>query len=173
MCYASKCQLLQAKGINKQSMTCTTGQNMCSSCALEMAKHRKVLQLEKEVQHLSIDNDVLTSLLQYRLKATSIKSFRKTLSCLPSFANNVRNDSIFGAARYWANTLGILVHSTPPSNIIEPNMTITKSRQYWRKATFLCKCPRNITASITNCGFRSFCDTCSYFIPQMNQLHAI
>jgi hypothetical protein len=70
---------------------------MCSGCALEMARHRKVLQLEKEVQHLSTDNDVLTPLLQYRLKATSIKSFRRTL---PSFASNVRNDSIFGAARY-------------------------------------------------------------------------
>ena len=109
-CYATKCRLLQAKGIVLRPMFCVTGRNMCSGCSNESSRQRKVLQLEKELLQLSVDNAILAPLLEYKYKPTSIKHFRKLLLCLPAFAQKKsRDDHIFGAARYLANTLGILL----------------------------------------------------------------
>eukprot|EP00590_Aulacoseira_subarctica_P005385 CAMPEP_0172418598 /NCGR_PEP_ID=MMETSP1064-20121228/5061_1 /TAXON_ID=202472 /ORGANISM="Aulacoseira subarctica , Strain CCAP 1002/5" /LENGTH=302 /DNA_ID=CAMNT_0013157589 /DNA_START=1150 /DNA_END=2058 /DNA_ORIENTATION=+ len=112
-CYANKCQLLQARGILRRRVPCIKGRNTCSGCSIEAGIHRKVLQIEAEILALSITNDTLIPLLQYRTKPTSIKTFRKLLSCLPSFAKTSRNDYIYGAARYLANTLGILLGIHP------------------------------------------------------------
>jgi hypothetical protein len=169
-CYASKCRILKARGIIKYTMTCSKNRNMCTGCLLEMAKQRKVNQLEQELLMLMVNNEVLAPILQFRWKTISIKAFRKALSCLPTFSTNTRNDCILGAARYLANTLGILISSTPSSNLMDPPMTNTESKQAWRKATFFCKCIGNMAT--TDCTVRSFCQSCSFLIPYGNNMVA-
>jgi hypothetical protein len=169
-CYTSKCQILKARGIMKYTMTCSKNRNMCTGCLLEMAKQRKVNQLEQELLMVMVNNEVLAPILQFRWKIISIKAFRKALSCLPSFSTNTRNDCIFGAARYLANTLGILISSTPSSNLMDPPMTNTESKQAWSKAMFFCKCIGNLTT--TDYTVRSFCRSCSFLIPYGNNMLA-
>jgi hypothetical protein len=162
-CYAIKCQLLHARGIIRQNMLCTNGRSICSGCTIEMAKHRKVLSLENELLQLSIANQYLAPLLEYRYKVITIKESRKILSCLPTFERDLTDNSIFGAARYMANTLGIKVHNSPSSSLIDTPMTDTETRQMWRKASFFCRCQGNITT--TTFEVRSFCNSCSCLIP--------
>jgi len=121
---------------------------------------------------LSVDNDILAPLLlEYRSKPISIKLFRKTSSCLRTFMNKSRDDYILGVARYLANTLGIIMSEPPSSNLIDTPLTNTKSKQLWRKASFLCRCQGNIPTA--NYDARSFCWSCSCLIPQMNKTSAI
>jgi hypothetical protein len=111
-CYAKKCHLLQAKGIIQWPMLCVTGRNVCSGCISESTKLRRLDQLENEIMILMVENSSLAPLLQFRTEYTSIKTFWKILSCLPTLFNNKRrNDHIFGAARYLANTQGIKVYA--------------------------------------------------------------
>ncbi len=49
-------------------------------------------------------------------------------------------------------------------------MTSIEKRQAWRKANFVCRCSGNNTA--TNCGVRSFCNSCYYIIPYMNLMQS-
>jgi hypothetical protein len=162
-CYAIKCRLLHARGVIKQNMLYTNGQSICSGCTVEMAKHHKVLSLEKELLQLSTANQYLAPLLEYRSKVITIKEFRKILSCLPTFERDLRDNSIFGAARHMANTLGIKVYNSPSSSLIDTPMTDTETRQMWRKASFFCRCQGNITTSTFE--VQSFCNSCSYLIP--------
>jgi hypothetical protein len=62
-----------------------------------------------------------------------------------------------------ANTLGIKVHNSPSSSLIDTPMTDTETRQMWRKASFFCRCQGNITT--TTFEVRSFCNSCSCLIP--------
>jgi hypothetical protein len=135
-CYASVCRLLQAKGIIRHFMTCIKGRNTCSGCSRELARHRKTIQLEKELQAIAVDNDKLAPLLQYRTKLISIKAFRNALAFLPTFNSKTSDDYIFGAARYIANTLGILIQNTPSSNLIDPPMTIQRNDKPGEKLIF-------------------------------------
>jgi hypothetical protein len=144
-------------------MLCTNGRSICSGCTIEMAKHHENLSLENELLQLSIANQYLAPLLEYRSKVITIKKFRKILSCLPTFERDLRDDSIFGAARYMANTLGIKVHTLPSSNLIDTPMTDAETRQMWRKASFFGRCHGNITT--TTFEVRSFCNSCSCLIP--------
>jgi len=82
-------------------------------------KLRKVKQLEIEMLSLAVDNNVLAPLMKCRTKSMSIKTFRKMLAILPTFANKSRDDLIFGTARYLANTLCILLHDKPSSFLLD------------------------------------------------------
>ena len=80
---------------------------MCSGCTAEAAKQQKVAQLEKEILGLSVANTDLAPLVDLRVNSTSIKNFRQLFTCLPSFApRKTREDCIYGAAIYLANTFG-------------------------------------------------------------------
>ncbi len=122
-CYATKCQLLQAKGIIKGPMICALGCSICSGCNNEVSKQCKVLQLKNEMLTLSVNNNILAPLLEYRTKIISIKTFRKILLCLTSMISKSWDDHIFGATRYLANTLGIGVQENLSSNILDSSMT--------------------------------------------------
>jgi hypothetical protein len=135
-CYASVCRLLQAKGIIRHFMICTKGRNTCSGCSRELARHQKTTQLEKELQDIAADNDKLAPLLEYRTKLIGIKAFRSALSVLPTFNSKTRDDYIFGAARYLANTLGILIQNTPSSILIDQPMTSTEKQTSLEKSYF-------------------------------------
>ena len=115
-CHATKCRLLQAKGIVLRQQLCTTGRNMCSGCSNEATKQRKVTQLEKEILELSVENTVLAPLMDLRYNPMSIKKFRQLFICLPSFTpRKTREDCIYGAARYLANTFGFQLEKTQSS----------------------------------------------------------
>jgi len=168
-CFASKCRLLQARGFIKHAMYCKEGRNMCSGCTIEIARHRKTLQLEKELLMLTVDNQVLSPLLTYWNTIISEQAFQEALSCLPTFNTKSRDDLVYGAARYLANTLGILIHSTTSSNLMDPPMTSTEKRRAWRKSTFMCRYENDKTISVW--GARSFCTSCQYLVPHKNITH--
>jgi len=170
-CYANICRLLRARGIIRHQMTCRNGHNFCSGCEIELAKHRKVFLLEYDMLALSLNNDTLAPLLEYRSKPISIKQFWNTLSCLHTFMNKSRDDYIFGAARYLANTLGIFMPESLSSNLIDTPLTSTELKQLWRKATFFCRCQGNILT--VSYDVRSFCRSCSCLVPLMNSTSAV
>lgn len=140
-------------------MSCVIGCNMCSGCINKSIKLRILDQLENEIMILDVNNNTLAPLLKFRMECTSIKAFQQMLSCLPTFGNKKRDDHIFGAARYLANTLGIKVYALPHISIIDSPMTITEAKQVWRKAMFLCKCAEH--NDISAFEHRSFCYSCT------------
>ena len=160
-CHSIKCRILYAKGIIRRPMLCLKGRNMCSGCTIESSKQRKTNQLENEMLAVKTDNNTLASLLEYRTKPCCIKKFRKLLCMLPTFQSNTRDDYIFGAVRYFANSLGILLPNSSSPSMLDEHMTSTEVRQLWRRATFFCKC--RVNSPITF-GVRSFCLSCSYLI---------
>jgi hypothetical protein len=164
-CHALKCRLLQAKGIIQCPMACARGQNCCSGCSNESAKQRRVIKLENEILTLSVENNILAPILEFRTKPTVIKHFRNVLSCIPSIASFSRDDHIFGVVRYLASALGILIQEHSSSNILDPSMTDTESKQTWRIATFFCRCQE---ANTITYNVRTFCTSCSYLLPLLS-----
>jgi hypothetical protein len=142
-------------------MLCPKGRNMCSGCTIESSKQRKTNQLESKMLAIKTDNNTRASLLEYRTKLCSIKEFCKLLCMLPTFQSNTRDDYIFGAVRYFANSLGILLLNSSSPSMLNEHMTSTEVQQLWRRATFFCKC--RVSSPITF-GVRSFCLSCSYLI---------
>jgi hypothetical protein len=174
ICFANKCHLLKAKGIIQKPMLCTKARNMCSGCIHENSCQRKAKILELEIME-SVDNNVtLSPLLQYLHVSISIKNFRKLLHFLPSMSNKGQDDSIYGAAKYIANTLGIQIENYTMSSIDEP-MSPSQINEKWRHATFSCRCQISMhgqkvfgkRAIFSNCSFlvcystiASFCLVC-------------
>jgi len=162
-CYGTKCRILQIQGIIDGPMLCTINRNLCSGCTNENQKHSRVARIEAELLATTANNSILAPLLLHRVQPISIGGFRKLLKCLPSFANKSRNDHIYGAARYLANTICILITATPNCNLLDPPMTTSQSNNAWRQARLLCKCSAATTAK-KEFGPRTFCITCSYLI---------
>jgi hypothetical protein len=161
-CYATKCRLLKAQGTGIRQMYCLVRRNMCSGCSKESSKQCKVQQLETEILDLSTENAVLAPLIELKEHPTTIKHFRKLFRCLPSFApKTTREDSIYGAARYLANTFGLLLETTPSSsNLLDIPMTATETKQIWRQATYFCRCLSSHPIKVSS--LRTFCITCSF-----------
>jgi hypothetical protein len=101
---------------------------MCSGCIAEASKQRKNKKLEIEMIKYSASNGILSPLLQYRLKQTDIKTFWRMLTHLPSFADPSRDDLIFGAAKYLANTLGILLQNNTAFHTLDEALTPSQYR---------------------------------------------
>jgi hypothetical protein len=72
-----------------------------------------------------------------------------------------RDDSIYGAARYLANTLGIQIEKNTYSTIDEV-LSPSQIRDKWRQASFSCKCLMNHDQLVH--GERAFCSQCSFLI---------
>jgi len=162
-CYAIKCRLLQAAGVIRKTMLCSIGKTICSGCYIETSKHRRVKQLENEILHLLADNNTLSPLVQAKTHSISIQQFRKILECLPTFANKSRDDIIFGAAKYVANTIGVKItqgHKTS-TFALDESLSITAVNELWRQAAFFCRCSESNPITY---GIRCFCQSCSYLI---------
>ena len=130
---------MQAKGIVLRHQYCIAGRNMCSGCSNESAKQRKVLQLEKEVLELSVENTTLAPLLDLLHNPMSIKKFRQLFICLPSFApKKSREDCIYGAARYLANTFGFLLEKTTSSNLLDTPLHIKEIKHISSSSSRIC-----------------------------------
>ncbi len=71
------------------------------------------------------------------------------------------DDSIFGAARYLANTLGVKLENATAGTIDEV-MSASQIKEKWRQATFSCRCSTNHDQQTFD--NRAFCLKCSFII---------
>ena len=93
----------------------------------------------------------------------SLKEFRTIMQHLPTMNTPRRDDHIYGAARYVANSLGITLLDTDMNDSIDPPLPPSKINEMWRQARFHCRCaPSN--QQPYNYGSRAFCESCSYLI---------
>jgi len=160
ICHANRCRLLLAKGLLRKPMQCAKGRNMCSGCICESTRHRKIATLELEILEATATNEVLAPLLAFIKTPVSIKMLRQALKHLPTMNYNKRDDSIFGVARYLANTLGFSLSNAADGTIDEPMLPDDINKK-WREATFSCKCLDN-GADQKIFGQRAFCTKCSF-----------
>jgi hypothetical protein len=106
---------------------------------------------------------VVRPLLSYLYAPIELKEIRQFLQYLPIFSHKKRDDHIYGASRYVANTLGIMLCDNNISELIDVPMDHTAKKQLWRIATFYCRCTREHT-HYHNFGIRTFCKTCACLI---------
>ena len=166
ICYASKCRILQAKGILRGPMFCAKNRNTCSGCAIEAAKQAQVAQAERDLLQLTINNEPLIPLLDHRVQPISNKTFRQIWHCLPTFGKRTRNDLKFGVATYLANTLGILIEDASSSHTMDEPLSRKQANDLWRQASHFCKCLDPISRHAKKSyGIRAFCEACEYIIP--------
>jgi hypothetical protein len=120
--------------------------------------------MEQEILCNLSPNTTLAPLLQYLNQPTSLQHFRQLMGYLNTFqTDNRRNDYIYGAAQYMANTLGIKILDTSTATRLDQPMTDIEIKQAWRMAPFRCCCPIE-GRQAQQYGDRSFCLSCSYFI---------
>ncbi len=86
-------------------------------------------------------------MLQYLTEPISIKNFWKLLKHLLTMNCKKHDDSIYGAARYLANTLGIQIENNTYGTIDEV-MSSSQIQEKWHQAAFSCKCLMHHTQQI-------------------------
>jgi len=163
LCHATKCRLFVARGIRSTPMLCTNNRNMCSGCLNEHLRHRKVERLENEILEDTTSNEALAPLLLCLQKSITLKDFRALMQHLPTMNIQKRDDHIYGAARYLANSIGISLLDSDINESIDPPLTLPKINEMWRQAKFRCQCSPS-HQSIFNIGNRAFCEYCSFLI---------
>jgi len=165
ICYGNKCRILKAKGILRRPMFCANRRNMCAGCIHEAGRHRKVQQIEHQILHNTASNDVWVPLLNWICTPITLVQLRRLLKHLPIYNTAKRDDHIYGATRYIANSLGIQLSATNMSELVDQQMTNVEKKQAWRTATFQCRCPNQGEGTYHNCGVRTFCKKCCLLIP--------
>jgi len=171
ICYGDKCRLFKAKGIIRRPMYCMEKRNICSGCHNETLRHRKTEQMEQSILNDFTDNRHLIYLTKFIKAPISLQNFRRLFQYLSSFATTTRNDHIYGASRYFANTLGFIISDEGDLNRIDPSVTETEKKQLWRMATFRCRCTNRCESDTESFGIRKFCKKCSFLIFQENNTH--
>jgi hypothetical protein len=164
ICHGDKCRLFRAKGIIRHPMYCMKRKNACSGCFNENLLHRKVKQMEQMLLEDFTDNGILMHLIDFIKAPISLKNFRNLFRYLPIFVHMTRNDHVYGASRYLANTLGFTISDEVNNNRIDKAATENKRKQLWRMASFRCQCNDLQENSIERFGHRSFCIRCSFLI---------
>ena len=82
---------------------------------------------------LTVGNHVLAPLLEHRRIPITIQRFRSLLSCLPTLSKKDQDDSIFGAARFLANGLGIKLIDKPSANVLDEQQLFIASVHWIRE----------------------------------------
>lgn len=162
ICHATKCRLLRAKGIISRPMKCIDKKHMCAGCMSESIRHKKTKQIEMDLLHNMAANDTMAPLMDGVDNPISLRQLRTILTHLPTLQNtHKRDDHIYGATRYTANTLGLKLDSTCTSENVDPSPTDKERKTIWRMANFQCRCqPEN--RSCHQFGVRNFCRSCQY-----------
>jgi hypothetical protein len=166
ICHANKCRLLHAKGILRRLMLCSPGKNMCLGCANKASRHRRIQQIELEILGNCSPNETWKEVFQLVISSTptSLKHLRRLMQHIPTFVSTKRDDHIFGATRYLANSLGIMLIDHSNSDLVDQSMSAIDRKQLWRIATFHCRCNPNTTLNNQIWGPRTFCRTCNLLI---------
>ena len=171
-CHAIKCRLLRAKGILPRPMLCASTKHMCSGCLSESTRHKKTAQIEMDILTNMAPNTTWAPLLEYLDKPISLRHLRHLLGHLPTFGNTCRRDDhIFGATRYIANTLGLKLETRCISENIDQPPSDIEQKRLWRMAKFQCRCQCEVR-SIHLFGVRNFCQVCHfpvYYTEQSDQ----
>jgi hypothetical protein len=110
-------------------------------------------------------NTTWMPLLDWIYNPISLADLRKLLQQISIFTTKKRDDHLYGATRYLANSLGIYICNTNASNLIDQPMTPVKKKPLWRSATFHCRCA-TYSAGFHSCHIRTFCKTCSFLVSQ-------
>jgi hypothetical protein len=66
----------------------------------------------------------------------NLKNLRKLFPYLPTFGRKKWDDHIFGATRYLANTLRIIINETDASDLIDQPMTTIEKDRRGERQTF-------------------------------------
>jgi hypothetical protein len=163
-CHAIKCRLLRAKGILPRPMLCASTKHMCSGCLSEPIRHKKTAQIEMDILSNMAPNTTWAPLLEYLDKLISLHHLRRLLGHLPTFGNTRRRDDhIFGATRYIANTLGFKLETRCISENIDQPPSDIEQKRLWHMAKFQCRCQRE-TRSIHPFAVRNFCQVCHFSV---------
>ena len=121
-------------------------------------------RLENEILEDTTPNATLAPILSCLNKPISLKEFRAHMQHLPTMHTHKRDDHIYGAARYLANSLGIpLLVDTDTAESIDPPLPPPRKNELWRQAKFHCRCHPD-TRRPHNIGTRAFCEVCSFII---------
>ncbi len=161
-CYATKCQILRAKGILSKPKKCVKAKYMCAGCLNEDTRHKRTAQIELDLLNDIAPNSTLAPLLEYINAPVSLRKLRQLMIHLPTISRNrTRDDHIHGATRYMANTLGLTLDINCISDNIDPPLTKVEQKQLWRMANFQCRCDPN-SCIIQQFSMRNFCQTCRF-----------
>jgi hypothetical protein len=133
---------------------------MCSSCISEATRQNRTRQIEMDFLWDMSPNTILAPLMVHRTSPTDLRNFRHLLNHLPTLNNYRRDDHIFGAVCYIANTLGFKLENSTASESIDPQLTELEIKQTWHMATFRCKCSDN-HSNQCHFGPRTFCSNCT------------
>jgi hypothetical protein len=133
---------------------------MCACCLNESIRHIFTAQIKDNLLSYLTASNVLAPILRCLETPVSLKHLRNMLAHLPTFANTRgRDDHIYGATRYVANTLGIKIEGSNVSEFIDLTSTDTDQKRLWRIANFQCRC-QNESNPIQHFNVRNFCQTC-------------
>jgi hypothetical protein len=139
ICHGDKCRLFRAKGIIRRPMYCMKQKkNVHSGCFNKNLRHRKVKQMEQMLLEDFTDNRILMHLIDFIKAPISLQNFRNLFRYLPIFVHTTRNDHVYGASRYLANTLGFTISDEVNNNRIDKAATENERKQLWRMASFRC-----------------------------------
>jgi hypothetical protein len=136
---------------------------MCLGCINENLRHCKVIQIEKDVLNDYSSNETWAPIISYLTIPTDLKRICKLLSHLPAYKNNKRDDHIYGATHYDANSLGILMNDANANSSIDTPMMAMEKKQEWRVATFNCRCDYDTTLQ-KKFKICTFCTVCSCLV---------
>ena len=129
-----------------------------------MMRQKLTDKIENEILLDFSPNATLAPIFANLQIPTTLKRFRQLMTHLPVFQqNHSRNDYIYGAARYCANTIGIKIVDAYSNERLDQPMSDIETKQLWRMAMFKCRCQPECVQP-QHYGSRSFCRTCSYLI---------
>jgi hypothetical protein len=141
---------------------------MCSGCLNESLRQKRVLQIEKEILSNTSTNDTWIPLLDWIYTPITLTSLCQLLQHISIYKVRKRDDHIYGAMRYLANSLGISICNVNSSDLIDQPMTSVEKKQVWCSATFHCRCINNTDTRHTF-HVRTFCKTCSFLMQDNNE----
>ncbi len=171
ICRAVKCRLLKAKGILPRPLYCMKMKDMCSGCVSKAIRHKKTKLSETDIKNNMASNSILSPLVEHLHTPTTIHQLKQLLMHLPTFCNSrPRDDHMFGALQYIANTLGLKLETSSYSDNIDQPPSEAEQKRLWRMANFQCRCTLEHRAC-HHFGARSMCITCLFPIHKTTTSH--
>jgi hypothetical protein len=116
---------------------CLAHRNLCSQCIKEKARYHKAPDIEQQFLQTILPNSSLEPLVEHFTKAITLKKFRSYLKLLPAFSTSNFSDATYGASKYLAITLGLLL-KLPEIGAIDEPLLRSHQRDLWRQANFSC-----------------------------------
>ncbi len=133
---------------------------------MQSLRHKRVLQIENEILTNISPNESWMPLLNWIYTPITLAKLRHLLQHISVFKIKKRDDHLYGATRYLANSLGIYICDTNMSDLVDQPMTPVGKKQVWRLATFHCRCINKV--NLHTFQARTFCKTCTFLVLKDN-----